>query len=635
MPAPRLTNFGIASRRRRGAAAGPSGAANEHLRIVLADEEDGRLLHVVAERLAQADVPPLALAALRVGRMVELRKSGGGVRALVVGDVLRRLTGRVLAQTYAATQLQQACLPFQFGWSTRAGTARVLKVATELNPRATVLSVDAAGAYDHVSRGAMLEALHARPELLPRLPYARQSYATPSSYTWVDDSGTSHTVSQGEGGEPGDPLMPGLYSLAAHAALQEVQAGLRDGEAVFAFLDDVYVVALPEQVRAWYAAVEVASWRHAQVQLYRAKTSIWNAAGEEPANIGDLRPVGGDPVWVDDWALPCDQQGLKVLGTRLGSEAFVRNQLVLKREAHDRLLHVIPVVEDLQATWLLLLLLLRYCAAPRANYLLRVLSPAATADYAAEHDEALAACIAGRLGHAGAPCRQHSLLHALAASACVLRCQTATQHTGHPGATHFLSYGIGCHAAARVLHALQGPLADSPPSAAAAKHAAVYLRAQGHTVPNWEETMLAPADAPSRTEPCDHLRGWQRRAAHACDERAFETFFSSLSPAARALLLSQAGPHSSRALTVLPLYPHMRMSHSPVRTSVLSFAGCACRSHLHRGLALAAGRLMCLARRARASEDLFQWALTAVESSCNCWNCRGPSLRLARTAMQL
>ena len=45
------------------------------------------------------------------------------------------------------------------------------------------------------------------------------------------------------------------------------------------------------------------------------------------------------------------------------------------------------------------------------------------------------------------------------------------------------------------------------------------------------------------------------------------------------------------------LLPHMRMSHSPVRTSVFSsFASCACRSHLHRGPALAAGRLMCAQR---------------------------------------
>ena len=152
----------------------PPGRPMKHLRILLDDEEDGRLLHVVAEHVAQADVPPLAFAALRVGCMVALRKSGGGVQALVVGDVLGRLTGRLLAQAYA-TQLQQACLPFQFGLSTRAGTealARVLTVATELDPRATVLSVDAAGAYDHVSRGAMLEALHARPELQPLLPYA-------------------------------------------------------------------------------------------------------------------------------------------------------------------------------------------------------------------------------------------------------------------------------------------------------------------------------------------------------------------------------------------------------------------------------------------------------------------------------
>ena len=134
---------------------------------------------------------------------LSMRKSGGGARALVVGDVLRRFTGRDLAPTYA-TQLQQACLPFQFGLSMRAGTealARVLTVATELDPRATVLSVDAAGAYDHVSRGAMLQARHARPELQPLLPYARQFYATPCAHTWVDASGTSETVSHGEGRE--------------------------------------------------------------------------------------------------------------------------------------------------------------------------------------------------------------------------------------------------------------------------------------------------------------------------------------------------------------------------------------------------------------------------------------------------
>ena len=228
------------------------------------------------------------------------------------------------------------------------------------------------------------------------------------------------------------------------------------------------------------------------MQLNRAKTRIWNAAGEEPANIGDLRPVGGDPVWVGDWALPRDQQGLKVLGTPLGSEAFVRNQLVLKREAHDRLLHAIPAVEDLQAAWLLL----RYCAAPRANYLLRLLSPAATADYATEHD---------------ASDRQAA-------------------HLGHPGVTHLLSCGIGrqrwrhaccMHCRDRLLTARRQLRLPSTRQFTSAHKATQYLTGRKPCGP-----LLKPPAARNRV-----TTSVDGSAVLPCDERAFETFFSSLSPA--------------------------------------------------------------------------------------------------------
>ena len=107
---------------RRGAAAGPSGATAEHLRILLDDEVDSQQLHCAAQRLAQADVPDAALAAIRVGRIVALQKPDGrGIRALVVGDVLRRLVGRTLAQAFAP-HLERACLPHQYGLSTRAGS---------------------------------------------------------------------------------------------------------------------------------------------------------------------------------------------------------------------------------------------------------------------------------------------------------------------------------------------------------------------------------------------------------------------------------------------------------------------------------------------------------------------------------
>ena len=321
---------------RRGSAAGPSGATNEHLRVMLDDKEDCRLLHGAAEQLARAEVPATVLAAMRVGRIVALHKPNGRVRALVVGDVLRRLVGRVLAQQFAP-QLQDACLPFQFGLSTSAGAeavTRLLRAATEAAPRATILSVDAVGAFDHVARQAMLRGLFERPALQPLL-YARQFYSEPSAYAWQDADGVGHVVHQGEGGEQGDPLMPALYALAQHPALVAVQDQLLDGEALFAFLDDIYIVANPERVRPLLDALSAALWEHARVQLHAGKTRIWNAAGEEPPSIADLTRDVSEPVWVGDWSLPPAQQGLLVLGAPLGHEAYIRERLRLKRAEHD------------------------------------------------------------------------------------------------------------------------------------------------------------------------------------------------------------------------------------------------------------------------------------------------------------
>jgi hypothetical protein len=49
-------------------------------------------------------------------------------------------------------------------------------------------------------------------------------------------------VWQGEGGEQGDALMPVLFCMAMKGALDEIQAELRPGEVVLAYLDDLYFV---------------------------------------------------------------------------------------------------------------------------------------------------------------------------------------------------------------------------------------------------------------------------------------------------------------------------------------------------------------------------------------------------------
>ena len=56
------------------------------------------------------------------------------------------------------------------------------------------------------------------------------------------DSGQTHVIHQGDGGEQGDALMPALFCLALKPALEAIKAYLPDGAWVVVYLDDIYVV---------------------------------------------------------------------------------------------------------------------------------------------------------------------------------------------------------------------------------------------------------------------------------------------------------------------------------------------------------------------------------------------------------
>ena len=97
---------------RRGAAAGPSGLTGDHLRVILDSESDCVALCEFARVLA-GEVPHEVMKAIRLGRMTALSKPDGGVRGIVVGDFLRRLVARMLAQQFSQAVLE-ATSPFQF-----------------------------------------------------------------------------------------------------------------------------------------------------------------------------------------------------------------------------------------------------------------------------------------------------------------------------------------------------------------------------------------------------------------------------------------------------------------------------------------------------------------------------------------
>ena len=91
---------------------------------------------------------------------------------------------RTLAQQYSR-HIDEATSPHQFALSTRAGAealAHSLQLETDTDSSCTVLSVDGIGAFEIVSRHAMLSEL---PKASAMLPFVRLFYGAPSSFVWT------------------------------------------------------------------------------------------------------------------------------------------------------------------------------------------------------------------------------------------------------------------------------------------------------------------------------------------------------------------------------------------------------------------------------------------------------------------
>ena len=185
-------------------------------------------------------------------------------------------------------------------------------------------------------------------------------YSTPSKYLWEDDEGVRHTIHQGEGGEQGDALMPLLFCVGQHAAFEAMQRGLNPDEKLLAFLDDLYLVSLPERVGAMHNLAQHELWTHCRIRVHGGKRL-------EPIRT-QTRPTAR--VWRGS-EVPTVEQGIKVLCTPIGHNDHVLQLLTKIQDKHRVLLDVIPTVPDIQSAWLLLL----HCASARANCCIRVVRP--------------------------------------------------------------------------------------------------------------------------------------------------------------------------------------------------------------------------------------------------------------------
>eukprot|EP00973_Karenia_brevis_P048052 6668348-Karenia_brevis.AAC.1 len=182
-----------------------------------------------------------------ISSLTALLKPNRRVRGIAAGDSFRRLVSKTLAKQFQQV-LRAAVAPYNFGLCDRSGTdsaVHFLQYLTDENPSKIILSIDGIGAFDHVSRATMFNQLLSNSQLAGLVPYVRQWYAIASQFRWRDDNGTIHHITQAEGGEQGDALMPALFCLALHPAMQRIRALIPQDAIVIAYLDDIYIVCEP------------------------------------------------------------------------------------------------------------------------------------------------------------------------------------------------------------------------------------------------------------------------------------------------------------------------------------------------------------------------------------------------------
>jgi hypothetical protein len=321
-----------------------------------------------------------------------------------------------MAKKYAPRFAQGLSKAGQLGIGQSAAPEAIthaVRAALAKNPGYIALQLDFSNAYNTVSRALIVRLLQRDyPELLP---YFMARYGVARRLT-APMLGEQHDVWLECGIQQGDPLGPFFFALALNAALAEdpefvtaLPPTTRDAAAMdtgsdvallLAYLDDIVIVGTPEQVaERMHRLAHALEQTGVGLTLNATKCVTWSLGIAPDARTlpmqqfaQQLRRVGLDVDSLDN--RPCGQGGIVLLGAAIGTDEYCEAHLDDVIAETREILEAIARIDSKQVQ----LILLRYCAADRATFSLRVSPPSITGGFAREHDSAIVGALAGLQG---------------------------------------------------------------------------------------------------------------------------------------------------------------------------------------------------------------------------------------------
>ena len=218
-----------------GSAGGPDGLRPQHLKDLTSEsaERGGReLIRALSSfifHILEGNTPVAVQPFFFGATLIALRKKGGGIRPIAVGQTLRRLAAkcagfRMVESMGASLAPQQLGYGVPLGGEAAAHAAR--RFLDSMSPGQLLLKLDFRNAFNSLRRDKMLTVVK---DVAPDLfRFVSSAYERPSSLFYGD-----HIIQSAEGVQQGDPLGPLLFCLTIHPLVSRLKSSF----AVF-YLDD-------------------------------------------------------------------------------------------------------------------------------------------------------------------------------------------------------------------------------------------------------------------------------------------------------------------------------------------------------------------------------------------------------------
>lgn len=368
----------IIRRSNNGACSGPSGWGGNLLSSLVESHICRAGIVALLKDILNGNISDDARQYLLASRLFGITKPDGGVRPIAAGELFYRLAG-VLAVRNVVDSAAKLLSPHQYGIGVPAGCERIVHSMqhslTDTTKKYAVLKVDISNAFNSCNRADMLQKLYDTRELTSLYRIADFAYSTPSELLLQGCDGLS--IQSSNGVRQGDPLACLLFCLYMKDVYDKVAQQAK--VVLYAYVDDLHIVGTPAEVmKALTALQTLLPAAHLTCNTAKSHFAYFHRH-TAPLQSNILETLARHNITVhDDW--------LEVVGAVVGrDEEAIRAGVkeVFDCEGNDAFFRRLQSV-DMPVQ--LAMLLLRLCAVPQLNYLLRCIPPSCIAQLAEEFD---------------------------------------------------------------------------------------------------------------------------------------------------------------------------------------------------------------------------------------------------------